>query len=404
MNEKDLAINGGAPLRAKPFPGRRLMGPEELESVKRVFEDGWAQDRDPGYQGKYEEEYAKAFCGLQGGAGFADAVSSGSAAVFVSLAALDLPRGSDVIFSPLTDPGAVSSAIIQGHRVVVADARPGGFNIGPEQFEAALTPNARAAVITHVGGVPAAIDEIASIARKRGIRLVEDCSQAHGALHKGTRVGCFGDIAAFSTMFSKNHATGGCGGVVYTRDQALYWRARGAADRGKPFHLPEADVLDPRQSLFPALNFNQSEFACAIGLSTLAKLPATMSRRREIILRIDEKLRASRAVKPMALPANAVLSPFFHTLVVDETALTVSKAEFARAVMAEGARLNPDYPTVVVEWPWAKPYLREGSSSPNAISFRNSAVNILFTERFSDADADDVAACFLKVESVFARR
>ena len=78
----------------------------------------------------------------------------------------------------------------------------------PEQFEAALTDNTRAAILTHLGGIPIEMGPIVEIAAARGIRIVEDCSQAHGALYRGKRVGRFGDIAAFSTGFPKNRAPG----------------------------------------------------------------------------------------------------------------------------------------------------------------------------------------------------
>lgn len=396
-----LAIDGGPPRRATPLPGRRLMGEEELDAVRRLFEESWASGVDFGYQGPHEERYARSFCELQGG-GHADAVSSGSAAVFVALAALDLPRGSEVLYSPVTDPGAFSSAVLQGHSPTLADAGPDGFNADPDSIAAALTPRTRAMVITHLGGIPARIDEIAALARSRGVRLVEDCSQSHGALYRGERVGRFGDIAAFSTMFTKNHSTGGCGGVVYTRDESLYWRARGTADRGKPFHVPGSDFKNPCLSLFPALNFNQSELACVIGASTLAKLPATIARRREIVRRLDERLRDSRVLRPAPVPPLAAPSPFFHTLIVDASRLRVSKEQFARAAAAEGVTLNPDYRNVVAEWPWARPYLAPDAVTPRASAFRERSVNILFNERFTDGDVDDVAACLLKVEAAYA--
>ena len=268
----ELAIHGGSKIRTKPLPYRKLFGEAELEAVKQVFEDSWREGWDFGYQGKYEKLYTDSFCQFQGG-GFADAVSSGTVANYLALKALDIEPGSDVIVSPITDPGGVSPVIIAGMNPVIADSRPDSVNVGPEQFEEALTPNTRAAIVTHVGGHPVELEPMIEIARTKGIKIVEDCSQAHGALYKGKRVGRFGDIAAFSTVFAKTHATGGCGGLVYTENEDYYWKARSLADRGKPFHSADFDPKAPSAFLFPALNFNLDELSCAIGLSTLSRTP-----------------------------------------------------------------------------------------------------------------------------------
>ena len=206
-----LAIHGGPKVRNKPMPPRRLFGERELEAVRAVFMHGWDCGVDFGYQGKYEELYTSKFCEFQNG-GYTDAVSSGTAGIFVALKALDLEPGSDVLVSPVTDPGGVTPVIEQGLNVVTTDARLGSYNVGPSEFEEALTVNTSAAIITHLGGHSVDMDAIMAIADSRGIKVIEDCSQAHGTLYRGKRVGCFGDVAVFSTMYGKAHSTGGCGG------------------------------------------------------------------------------------------------------------------------------------------------------------------------------------------------
>ena len=398
-----LAINGGPRVRSRPMPSRRLFGEAELEIVRQVFEESWRTGVDFSFQGRYEELYTSAFCEFQGG-GFADAVSSGTAAVYLALQALDIPPGSEVVISPVTDPGCVAPVVLQGHRVVIADSSPDSFNIGPDEFERALTHKTRAAVLTHSGGYPVDIQPIVEIARSREIKIVEDCSQAHGALYKGKRVGRFGDVAAFSTMFSKNHATGGCGGIVYTEDKEIYWKVRALADRGKPFDRPDFNPKDPSQFLFPALNFNLDELSCAIGYSTLARLPETIEKRNVIAARIDAGLRKSLVVSPCRKPQDCNPSPFFHSVAVDVDSLDVSKIEFAEAVAAEGMPINPHYRYVVSEWPWLKPYLTHKKNTPNAIRFRDRSFNILFHERYTDGDIDDIIDAILKVEAHLTKR
>jgi dTDP-4-amino-4,6-dideoxygalactose transaminase len=398
-----LAIHGGERVRQAPMPGRRLFDESSFEMVRKVFEESWESGIDFGYQGGFEERFTDAFCEFQGG-GFADGVSSGTAAVYLALAALDIDPGSDVIVSPVTDHGSVSPVILQGFRPVVADAAPGSFNVGMEEFERAITPKTRAAIITHLGGLPAAISEIVEMARVRGIKVVEDCSQASGALYRGKRVGRFGDIAAFSTMFSKNLATGGCGGLVYTGNEGLYWRVRSIADRGKPFDAPDYNPKDPSRNLFPALNFNLDELSSAIGLSTLNRLEETIEKRIEIARGIGKALSPSKTVSPAPWPEKCRPSLLFYTVRVDAGRLSVTKTEFAKAVMAEGIGVNPDYRFLVADWKWLRAHLDTGVDTPNARAFRDSTFNILFHERYSQREVEDIAKSVLKAEAVLTKR
>lgn len=397
-----LAIHGGAPLRARPLPARRQFGPEELERVREVFEASWECGWDFGYQGRFEEQYVRAFCDFLGG-GHADAVNSGSAALLAALAALEIPAGGEVVFSPVTDPGGITPAIFLGLSPRLADSSPGSFNVGPAEFEAALTGRTKAAVITHLGGIPVDMDAVMEIARARGVAVVEDCSQAHGTLLRGKPVGTFGDIAVFSTMFGKTHSTGGCGGVVYTADRDLHWKARHMADRGKPFERPGFNPKDPGEFLGPGLNLNQDELSCAIGTSTLGKLPRTIEARMEIGLALNRGLAGMRAVRPLPWPAHVRPSLFFLGVGVDPGRLSVPKEEFARAVAAEGIWVNPDYRYVAAEWPWLAEHLPPGTTTPNASRFREESFNILFNERFTGNDVSDVLACVAKVDAALSK-
>lgn len=393
-----LAIHGGLPIRSTPFPSRRLFGEVELESVTRVFQHAWQTGRDFGYQGPFEGEYVQSFCALQGG-GYADAVSSGTAAVLIALAALNLPHGSEIVCSPVTDPGGLAPAIWLGLRLVIADAAPGGFNVDVTSIAQALTPRTRALLLTHTGGIPIDMEPVVALAREHNLLIVEDCSQSHGARVDSTPVGCFGDISAFSTMFSKNHASGGCGGLVYTQNKTLFETARAFSDRGKSFSSQNFDPKNPAHFLFPALNLNQDELSCAIGRSTLQRLPQTISRRREIIGQVRSHIDSSSVLHILRPAEHMEDSPFFMTVCLNTPRLACTKLEFAQAVQAEGIPVNPDYRYVVSEWPWLEPYCAMSPCTPHVVAFRENSFNVLFHEQFTDSDAEDIARALLKVES-----
>jgi len=398
----NLAIYGGAKTRSKPMPARLALGDEEQGAVLDLFSYYRSINADPGYQGHFEQLYTDAFVNYMGGAGYADAVCSGTAALYAAVAALRLKPGSRVLVSPVTDPGTLNAIILNQLVPVLVDSAPNSYNVGVEQFQERLDDQISAAIIVHCAGKSAPIDEICTLASRRGVRVIEDCSQAHGASLNGRKVGTFGDIAVFSTMYRKAHSTGGCGGVIFTQDQELFNMVRAFSDRGKPFHDSSFNDKDPGSFLFPALNLNIDEISCAIGIRSLAKLDPTISRRLAFLGQLETALAARSKICRLS-PVGQEDSPFFHPITVDTKHLSCTKNEFAEAVRAEGIDVNPDYRYVVAEWEWAHPYLGDYFPLPNAVSYRETTFNLLFNENYGDREAHDITSAVEKVEHALCK-
>jgi len=396
-----LAVQGGAPVRSQPMPVRAALGEAELQMLNEALAYYREQNTDPEYQGPFEKLYTDAFVAMMG-KGYADAVATGTSALYVALAALELPKGSEVIVSPITDPGTLNAIILNGFRPRLADSRPDSYNMGVAQFVERITPGVSGVVVVHAVGQATEIDKIVVEARARGIKVVEDCSQAHGAKVAGRMVGTFGDIAAFSTMSRKAHMTGGSGGVVYTRDLELFRRALAHADRGKPRWRNDFDDRDPTTYLFPALNHNTDELSCAIGLASLRRLNETIVRRLSFVFDLVERLvDQSRVCQPY--PYSASDSPFFFPIVVDPKRLACSKVEFAEATRKEGIPLNSHYKYVVAEWPYLKSYLADAFDTPNARDIRDRSFNLYLNENYGEREAIDCVEAILKVERYYTK-
>jgi dTDP-4-amino-4,6-dideoxygalactose transaminase len=397
-----LAIHGGQPVRTKKMPCRQAFGEDEIASLMEAVEYYKSRNQDPPYQGYFEQKFCGEFAEFCGG-GYADAVATGTAAVYVALAALEIPKKSEVITSPATDSGPLNSIIFQGFVPVVADSKPNSYNMGVEQFLERVTSNTKAVLAVHLGGEPLEIDQIVSEAHKRGIRVLEDCCQAPGAVWKNERVGTFGDVAAFSTMYRKTLSTGGSGGIVYTKNLETYKRVVGHADRGKPQWEHGFVYKDPTQAIFPALNFNTDEFSCAIGLASLRRLQDTINKRVAFVSRFVDLLKSkSRACTPYSFHTG--FSPFFFPVFVDTEKITCSKIDFAKAVAEEGVELNPHYGCVVSAWHWAKPYLSDDFVAANSLWTRDHSFNIHSNERYGDEEAQDIIGAILKVERHYLRK
>ena len=273
--------------------------------------------------------------------------------------------------------------------------------MGLDQVKARLNHRTSGVLLVHAAGQAIAeMGAIVDYCHQRGIKVLEDCSQAHGAQSQGQWVGTFGDIAAFSTMYRKASITGSTGGVVYTRDQPLYFNALAHADRGKPRWQSGFDDRDPRQFLFPALNLHSNEIACGIGLASLKRLPATMRKRVEFVKAITEALLAqSRVCTPYGI--SDADSPFFYPIFVDTARIRTTKIEFAKAIQAEGIGLNPQYHYLVADWPWIQPYLADDFHCPHARQTRDTAFCLYLNENYGPQEVEDILAAILKVENYY---
>ncbi len=393
-----LALHGGQPVRTTPWPRRHLLTEAEKAAVVRLFDEAIATGNAIGYAGPEEAAYCKAFCEWMGG-GFADAVNSGTSALYVALAALELPPGSEVIVPPITDAGGVMPVALLGLTPVYADSEPGRFHIGVEEIRAKLTPRTRAIIVMHAAGIPAEMDGILALAAEHRLYVVEDCAQAHGATHRGRPVGTLGAVAAFSTMFGKTHCTGGQGGVVYTQDAALYAKVRQYSDRGKAFGHPVGT-----RNVVAALNLNADELHCAIGRVQIARLPGFMQRRREIARFVRDACAARlRGVSMADGGPEADPVHWFLIFRYDSALYTVSKEEFVEALVKEGVPFEANYDYVPSEYPWACGGGAASIPLPNARAAIAGHFRLIIHENLAPCDVEEIVAALEKVESVFLK-
>lgn len=400
-NASPLAIHGGDKTRKAPMPPRISLGPAERAMVMQVLDYYGERKIDPGYQGHFEKIYTDAFVEMMGG-GYADAVATGTSALYVAVAALDLPKGSEVLISPITDPGSLSAIVLNGLKPRLMDSISNSYNVGPEQFAARIGPNVSAAMIVHNVGYAAPIEEIVTLAHAHGIKVIEDCAQSHMAKYKAKPVGTFGDVAAFSTMYRKAHSSGPSGGLIYSRDLTLFQKMMMHADRGKPRWRDDFDDRDPNTYLVPALNHHTDEISCAIGYASLGRLNETIISRlafaSDLVARLYDGSTVCRGY-----PFMPTASLYFFPIIVDVDAITCSKTEFAEAVRAEGVDLNPHYKYLVRDWPYIQPYLADDYDPPNARSIRDRSFNLYLNEKYGEQESRDIVKAIVKVEKFYKK-
>ena len=411
-----LAIDGGTPVRSEPFPERSNLGPEEKAAVNAMFDEAITTGAAPGYNGHAEMTFCEEFGDFMGG-GFVDAVSSGTTAVYVALRALEIEPFTEVIVSPITDPGGVMPVALMNCIPMIADTEPGSFNVGPEQVEELISPRTSAIVIAHMNGDPADIEGIIEVASRRRIPVIEDCAQSHAAKLNGRYVGSFGDLATFSTMFGKHMSTGGQGGLVYTKNEDLYWKSRRASDRGKPFGLPEGST-----NVTASLNLNLNDMAAAIGRVQLRRLPDFVAKRQTLVQKLEEglhELGVQSVSNPSQLPG-AESSHWYWRARVHVEKLDCGKDAFADAITAEGPRAIPYYIMPHdYDWfrersvfgtsgyPWASPVYKGDRDreflTPNAREAMATHFRMTLHESWGDQEVADILAALKKVEHAYLK-
>lgn len=414
--EVKLAIDGGPPLRTKPFPTHmnasgRDFGKEEKELLAQVIDSGCLNRFGGNMVLRFESEFA-ALHGMKHGI----AVTSGTAALHVAVGGLDLDPGDEVITSTVTDPGSVIAILLCNAVPIFADSDPMTSNLLPEFVEARISERTKAIMPVHMSGRPAQMDGIMAIAHKHNLRVIEDCAQAHLAEYKGKLVGSMGDMGAFSFQQSK-HLTTGDGGIVLTNDDKLAARMRLFADKGWP-----RDEW-PRDHLFLAPNYRMTDLQGAVGVAQAKKLPGLVAKRRASAAQLVQALEDVPGIIQATHPEDERSAWWKFPIWIDHSVLDVAPVRFQEALEAEGilcqvgfmVRSMLDY-TFMKErrtfgrsqWPWSSPSTRPGieyreEDFPGARASVAEPILVEWNDGIGPNDIDDIVEAVGKLCTAFSR-
>ncbi len=248
----------------------------------------------------FERDFA-AFVGTR----HAVAVANGTVALELAIEALEIPARSEVIVPSRTFLATASAVVARGCRPVFADVDPVSGNISAKTIAPLINENTRAVICVHLAGWPCEMDDIRSLADKHGLKVIEDCAQAHGAEYHGRPVGSLGDAAAFSFCQDKIISTGGEGGMLTTNDDAVWKRAWGYKDHGKGWDsVYKKEHTGVFRWLHDSLgtNWRMTEIEGAIGRIQLRRLPEWSEMRRRHAARLTEMLGQHRLVRLASPP------------------------------------------------------------------------------------------------------
>lgn len=403
-----LALDGGNPIRTKPFPtvsdaSGRTLGEEEAQAAAAVVRSGQLNMTVGAHTRELEREFADYYATKH-----AVTSSSGTAAIHLAVAAVDPEPGAEIITTAISDAGTIMPILAQNAVPVFADVDPRTGNLDVESVRALISDRTRAIVAVHLFGCPAPVAELRALADAHGIVLIEDCAQAYLTRTgpDGALAGTVGHIGCFSLQQSK-HITAGDGGLTITDDDHLGRRARLFADKAWPRDTGE------RTHLFLGLNYRMTELQSAIARIQLTKLSDVVERRQQT----GQELAAALAELPgLDPPPTQGHSYWQFPVFVDEQAAGGDAFRYAEALAAEGIPATGGYITRPL---YLTPVLAEartyGSSgypleqarqefAPGLCPVTESLINgrllvIGWNEQYTAQDVADIAAGLRKVHA-----
>lgn len=388
-NGKELAIEGGNPVRAKPIAPLVEISAECKRQIGDLLDSGVLSNW---YGGsachKFEQAFADYF-GMPHGV----AVNSGTSALHVAYVAADIGLGDEVIVPSVGYVSAASAAIQEGAMPIICDVESQTLGMDPADLEKRITPRTKLIVPVHMWGIPNDMDGIMEVARRHDIPVLEDCGQAHGAKYKGRLVGSFGEMTAFS-FAPRKHISTGQGGMVIFHNAEQAKKAQSAANKGKGHGWDDYYRL--------GYSYVMSDLEALVGLDGLKNLETEVEKRRRAAC-IYETYLADSGLEMQVVPKDRYACYFKFPFRLP-TGFLQYKNFMIKALHAENISTRASHPPMHTI-PWLADYIRKHSgdnaaaSEPRPVAEREVAriVEVETGPAMSDDDVHDSAKGVLKV-------
>lgn len=347
---------------------RPILGEEEQQALLEVLASGQLA-AGPRVQ-QFEREFAQ-YCGV------AEAVATcnGTTALHAALHAVGVGPGDKVITTAFSFIATANAIRFCGAEPIFADIDLATFNLSPASLEETLHrhPDVKAVLVVHLFGLPADMDAIRALCSRRGVVLVEDCAQAHGARYKGKRVGGFGEASAFSFYATKNMTTGE-GGMVVTDSSEVARRVRSFVNHGRSDRYYHREL---------GYNFRMTDLAAALGRVQLTRLDEWNRKRQEHARRLNEGLASLDWLVTPTVPAGC--EHVYHQYTIrtpyrDQLAEWLKRHEIGCGII---------YPLAIHQQP---AYARAGAmpSLPRAEQAAREVLSLPVHPALSDADLETI--------------
>lgn len=389
-----LAVDGGMPVRTeKIYYGRQWIDEEDVKAVSEVLTSDFVTC------GPKVAELERALAEYTG-AGYAVAVSNGTAALHCACIAAGIGPGDEVITTPLTFAASANCALYCGAQPVFADVDPKTYNIDPASIESHITEKTKAVVAVDFTGQAAKIREIREICDKHGLIFIEDAAHSIGTKYEGKPAGSLADMTCFSFHPVKT-ITSGEGGAVTANDRELYKKLVLAHTHGIT-HEEEQMEEGPNEGpwyyeqISLGYNYRMTDFQAALLLSQLKKLDRFAERRKEIVRRYNEAFQMLPEIIVQEEIPESDTCRHLYIIRLDLEKLACTRRQFYDAMAAENVQCQIHY--VPVYWfPYYRHLGYKKGLCPNAEEIYKGIVSIPLYPRMTGQDVEDVIRAVEKI-------
>ncbi len=322
------------------------------------------------------------------------ALNSCTAGLHLALDVLGIGPGDQVITTPMTFPASANVITHLGARPVFVDVQRDTMNIDPEEIQQAITSQTKAILAVHMAGRPCEMDQIMDIARRHDLYVVEDAAHAVETWYKGRKIGCIGDITAFSFYVTKNICTGEGGMVTTQKDEwaeemrikSLHGISRDAWKRYS------AEGFQPYETIYPGYKHNMMDIQAAMGIHQLARVEENLQTRERYWQMYDEAFAdLPEVITPSEeLPPESRHARHLYTILLDLDRLRISRNEFIEAMKAENIGTGIHFTALHLHKYYREMFGYGVGSFPNAEWIGERTVSLPLSPKLTEQDVLDV--------------
>jgi len=366
--------------------GSPVIEDEEIDEVVKTLKSGWIGTGPK--VARFEEEFRE-----YTGAKHAIAVASCTAGLHLSVIALGIGPGDEVIVPVLTFAATANAVIHSGAKPVFADVDISSMTIDPEDVRRKITPRTKAIIPVHFAGRACRLDELEAIAREHNLYLIQDTAHALETEYHGRKIGTFDHLASYSFYVTKNITTAE-GGMVTTNDEEIANRLKIYAlhgmskDAWKRF---SDDGYKHYEVVFPGFKYNMTDIQASLGIHQLRKIERLYIRRQEIWQAYHEKLKHLPLILPTEAEEGTRHGLHLFIILVDTSKTGITRDELLTALHKQNIGTGVHYIALHHHPYYKQTYGYKQGDFPNAEFISDRTLSIPFSAKLTDADVDDVA-------------
>jgi dTDP-4-amino-4,6-dideoxygalactose transaminase len=367
--------------------GSPLIEEAEIEEVVRSLRSGWIGT---GPKVHRLEEMFRSYKGVK----YAMALNSCTAALHLALNVIGIQPGDEVIVPSMTFASSANAVIHSGGKPVLVDCQMDTMNIDPEQIEAKITSKTRAIIVVHFAGRPCDMDAVMTIARKHGLKVIEDCAHSIESKYRGQHTGLFGDIGCFSFYVTKNIITGE-GGMAITGNEEYADKIKVLAlhgmskDAWKRF---SDEGYKHYQVVYAGFKYNMMDIQAALGIHQLPRVEKYWNRRRQIWDTYNRAFAGMPVICPAPVPDTMTHAYHLYTLLLDIDRLSITRDRFLDEMTLRNIGVGVHYIALHLHPYYQHNYGYKDGDFPVSEWLSHRTVSLPLSPKLTDVDVQDVIA------------